>query len=76
MTFVVFLSSDHKITNTTDRLVAVFHLASQLTDTLAHQGIFSLMPNIPIIEPLEVLLPASMCVNDMVADTGGVYSGV
>ena len=78
VTFVVFISSDHKITNTTNRRVAVFHLAPQLTDplALAHQGLFLIMPYLPILEPREGLVLIRIFGHGMVANTGGVHSGV
>ena len=55
----------------TDRLVAVFHLAHHMTDSLSNQGLFPLMTHLPILEPREGLVLTSMRLHEMVANTKG-----
>ena len=71
VTFVLFLSSDNKITNTTDILVFVFYILPRLTFPLDHQGLFPLMPHLPIIETREGLVLTRIIGHDMVVKTGG-----
>ena len=69
VTFVLFISSDHKITNMTDRGVTVFNIAPQLTVSLPHQGLFSLMLHLLIVEPRGGLVLTRMRGNGMFETT-------
>ena len=60
----------------TERQVTVFHLKSHLNDTLAHKGLFPLVPNFTIIEPREALVLTRMSGHDMVEKTVCLKYGV